>query len=151
MTTVEKAWAAAMAASTWTRPAPLTAELDIGSAVSSMICSTWAGVRLGLAARINAATPAKLAEAADVPKKSRVAGFGVITDLRIDRFVATKASVHIDDVLIRNIEAPSDRGDLIGTQVAALECSDLALGRAQFEEEFLLVRSGTDLHEGPRA
>jgi len=59
--------AAATAASTRTRPAPLTAELGIGSAVSSMICSTCAGVRAGLADNINAATPARLAEAAEVP------------------------------------------------------------------------------------
>ena len=63
-------WARATAALTFTRPAPLTAEFVIGDAVCSMICSTCAGVRLGFAARISAATPARLADAADVPKKS---------------------------------------------------------------------------------
>ena len=41
--------------------------IRIGSAVSSMICSTCAGVRLGLADNISAATPARLADAAEVP------------------------------------------------------------------------------------
>ena len=67
MVILMSASAAATAGSTRTRPAPLTAELDIGSAVSCMICSTCAGVRSGLADNSNAATPAKLADAADVP------------------------------------------------------------------------------------
>ena len=48
-------------------PAPATAALAIGSAVASMIASTSAGVRFGLAESMSAATPAKLADAAEVP------------------------------------------------------------------------------------
>src|ERR1700737_1418287 len=77
-------------------------------------------------------------------------GFAVLVKRHIDRFIAAKASIHIDDILVRDIEALCDRGDMIGMQVTALECRDLAFCRTQFEEELLLVRGSADFHEGPR-
>ena len=57
------------------------------------------------------------------------AGFAVLMKRHIDRFIAAKASIHIDDILVRDIEALCDRGDMIGMQVTAFERGDLVLRR----------------------
>src|SRR3979411_1683689 len=78
------------------------------------------------------------------------ASFTLVTKWRIDRFIAAEAPIHVDDILIGNIEALCDQCNLIGLQVSAFECSDLALCRAQFEEELLLIRGSADFHKRPR-
>ena len=78
------------------------------------------------------------------------AGFTVVVKRRIDRFIAIEAPIHVDDILVLDIEALCDQGNLVGVQVAPFECGDLALCRAQLEEELLLARGSADLHKRPR-
>ena len=67
------------------------------------------------------------------------AGFIVVTKRRIDRFIATEAPIHVDHILVRHVEAFGDRGDLVRLQIAVFKCGDLALCRAQFEKQLLLI------------
>ena len=75
------------------------------------------------------------------------AGFTVFMKRRIDRSIAAETPIHVDDILIRDIEALCDHGNLVGVQVATFECGDLALCRTQFEEQLLLVRGSADFHK----
>jgi hypothetical protein len=64
---------AVIAASAWISPAPESlsnpaAPMSIAEACNALC--TWAGVALGLACNMMAATPAACGAAADVPKKS---------------------------------------------------------------------------------
>ncbi|SRR5260221_7026556 len=42
------------------------------------------------------------------------AGFTVLMKRRIDRLIAAKASIHVDDIVLRDIEALCDQSNLIG-------------------------------------
>jgi hypothetical protein len=75
------------------------------------------------------------------------ADFIVLVYRRIDRFVAAQAPIHVDDILVRNIERLCDQRNLIGAQIAAFQCRDLALCRAQLEKQLPLVRGGADFHK----
>src|ERR1700691_5774995 len=68
----------------------------------------------------------------------------------VDRFIAPEAPIHIDDLLVCNIEAFCYQGDLVRMKVAAFQCCDLALRRAQLEEKLPLARGGPDFHQRPR-
>jgi hypothetical protein len=71
-------------------------------------------------------------------------GPGVIIDGCIDRSIVGEAAIQVNDILRRDIKGLFDRINFIGTQVTTFECDNRAFGGAQFEEEFLLVRSGAD-------
>src|SRR5262249_35733844 len=80
-----------------------------------------------------------------------LAGITVLADRSVERYIAPKASVHVDHVLLGDAEASGDELDLVGAQVALFQGGDLALGLAKIEEEFLLVSGGTHLHQRQRA
>ena len=61
-----------------------------------------------------------------------------VRGLVVDGHVAGEASVHVHDVLVGYIEVLCNQGNVIGVQIAAFQCCDLALCRAQFEEELPL-------------
>ena len=71
----------------------------------------------------------------------------VIVNWRVDRFVTAEAPIHIDDILVRDLKTLCDQGHLIGTKVAAFECSDFAFRRAQLEKKPLLVCGRADFHK----
>src|SRR3569833_1331212 len=75
----------------------------------------------------------------------------IVADRRVERGVAAKTAVHIDDVPLGHAEALGDDLHLIGAETALFERRDLALRLAQVEEQLLLVRGGAHLHERPRA
>jgi hypothetical protein len=77
------------------------------------------------------------------------ADFIVLVNRSINRFVAAEAPIHVDDIFVRNIERLCDQGNLIGAQITAFQCRDLALCRAQFEKQLPLVRGSADFHERP--
>ena len=78
------------------------------------------------------------------------ADFTIVTKRRIDRLIAAKASIHVDDFLVCYVEVLCDQSNVVGVQVAAFQCSDLAFCRAKFEKEFLLVGRSADFYERPR-
>src|SRR5215468_1903165 len=71
-----------------------------------------------------------------------LAGITVLADRSVERYIAPKASVHVDHVLLGDADAPGDELDLVGAQVALFQGGDLALGLTKIEEEFLLVGGG---------
>src|SRR5207237_9991518 len=73
------------------------------------------------------------------------AGFTAIMHRRIDRFITAEPSIHVDDILVRDIKGLCDQCYLIGVQVAAFQCGDLAFRGSQLEEQLLLVRAGAHL------
>ncbi len=74
-----------------------------------------------------------------------------LMNCRIDRCITDEASVHVNDILFRDIKTFRDQSYLIWAQVAAIEDRDLVFRRAQFEEKLLLVCGSSDFHKGPRS
>src|ERR1700748_2008184 len=65
-----------------------------------------------------------------------------LADRRVERRVAAKPAVHVDDILLGDAETLGDDLHLIGAKIALLQRGDLALRLAQVEEQLLLVRGG---------
>jgi hypothetical protein len=58
-------------------------------------------------------------------------GVAVVLDWRIERCIAAQATIHVNILLVRNIEALCNQRDLIGVWItAAFQCGDLAFHRA---------------------
>src|SRR5260370_7885356 len=66
-------------------------------------------------------------------------GFAVVLDRRIERCITAEPPVHVNDILLRDIEALRDRAYLIGMQIASFERPAFPLCRAHLPEKLLLV------------
>src|SRR5262249_8905043 len=74
----------------------------------------------------------------------------VLPERSAERKCSLQTLIHVDVVLLGDAHALGDQHGLIGAQVA-IERGDLALRRAQPEEQLSLARRRAQPHERPRA
>src|SRR5260370_7534282 len=74
---------------------------------------------------------------------------GLVAYRRIERGIAAKAPVHVNDLLIRNTEALRNQRHLLGRHIAAFHCCDPVFCRPHLKKHLLLAFASASFPNPP--